>query len=152
MPSNILINGHRFDFSSVEINVNGRIFTGVTEISYSNSLEPGVVRGTSAQPIGRTRGEASSEASFTMLKSDYSQLIRALDPSGRRGYMERSFDINVSFREDFELPLQNDFLRGCRISQDEDSHSTGSEAIVVSVTLSVMRVFRNGQSPTNLDR
>lgn len=137
-----LIDGHRYSFSSVELRVAGRIYTGVTEISYSVSQEPGIVRGTGARPIGRTRGEYTAEGSLTMLKSDYYDLIQALSLRAE-GYLEASFDVVVTFSELFEPPIC-DVLRGCRITREEDSHSTGGEALTVSLTLSVMEIIRNG--------
>ncbi len=137
-----LVNGNRHDYSSVEINVNSRIFTGVSEVSYSDALEPGKIRGTSAMKNGRTRGEYDPDGSITLYKSEFQELIAALGA----GYMEVSFPIVVHYQEPGS-PIITDRLIGCRIKKAEDSHKEGSEALVVKCDLDIMGVVRNGVTP-----
>lgn len=139
------INGVRYDFSSVEINIDGTLFNGVKEITYKQSLEPGELRGTRAQLIGRTRGKYSAEATLTMFKTEYQQLVAALSAKGL-GYMETAFDIVVNHSEAAE-GVVTDLIVGCRIKDDEDSGSEGSDPLVVKVSLHVMRINRNGANP-----
>ena len=137
-----LINGLRFDYSSVEINANGSVLRGVKEISYSHKLEPGLVRGTSAQIQGRTRGQYEPEGSMTLYKQEALELIQALGG----GYMEKSFDLVVHF-SDFGQPLITDRVLGCRIKSEEDSHQEGSDALVTKFDLSVIAVIKGGIDP-----
>jgi hypothetical protein len=51
------INGLYFDWSSIEINIDGDVVVGVKEITYSDTTEPGEVRGPAPNLIGRTRAE-----------------------------------------------------------------------------------------------
>lgn len=140
------INGIVYDYSSITIVVNGVPYPGITEINYSDTLEPGILRGTSAFMRGRTRGMYEAEASFTMAKEDYNVLIKALVTlgGGIAGFMEVPFLISVSYAE-ATAALINDTVEGCRIKHNENSHSAGnSDGLVQKADLSVFRIGWNG--------
>ena len=86
MPTPIsypLINGVRYDFSSVELNFNGLIQrAGIKALSYKHSLTPGELRGNRPQLVGRTRGKYEASASFEMFKLEYQSFIAAIGCSG----------------------------------------------------------------------
>ena len=81
-PFQQLINGKTFDFSSIEITIGALSYTNVTEITYSDSLEPGILRGTSAKKKGRTRGEYNAEGSITVYKADLASILAELAALG----------------------------------------------------------------------
>ena len=136
------INGLRYDYSSAEINVAGRVITGVKEVRYSHKLEPGKVRGTSAQINGRTRGQYEAEASITLYKQEAQELIAALGA----GYMEVAFEVVVHYA-DAGQPVTTDRIVGCRIKSQENSHQEGSDALSVKFDLDVIAVIENGVEP-----
>jgi len=136
-----LINGTRYDFSSVEITIEAVLFNGVKEISYSDGLEPGELRGNHAQLIGRTRGKYSAEGSITFFKEEFQQFIAALAFKGL-GSMEASWNASVVYSEIGGAPLM-DQLFGCRIKKAEDSGSEGGDALAVKCDLHIMQVIRN---------
>lgn len=144
-----LINGNRYDFSSVELNVAGALFNGVKEITYSQTLEPGIVRGNRAQVIGRTRGPLDAEGNLTLYKLEFQSLIAALQvlgaPTGA-GFMEVPFDVVVNYAE-VGQPVITDTLRGCRIKKYEDTGAEGGEAIATSVDLHIMLILSGGLPP-----
>lgn len=137
-----LIRGNRFDYSSIEANINGAVFVGISEIDYSHKLDPGMMRGTSALPNGRTRGQYEAKGSITLYKSEAAELIAALGD----GYLERSFDIVVHYAE-AGSPMVTDTLIGCRIVDDGNSHKEGNDALTQKLELSIMRVDMNGVKP-----
>ncbi|MFN7135502.1 MAG: hypothetical protein ACK4N5_25750 [Myxococcales bacterium] len=146
-PRYPLINGNRHDFSSIEVKINGTIFLGVEEITYSHRLEPGKVIGTKAQLLGRTRGQYEPEASLTLFKQEYHDLIRRLGAGGA-GYMETAFDVVVSYSEkqDGRDVVLCDRIVGCRIKGVDNSHRSGSDALKVKVDLSVIRIDEDYKS------
>ncbi len=151
MPSNLinqLINGHRYDFSSIELTLlPGKIFTNVQEITYSQTLEPGILRGTSPHKLGRTRGQYDAEGSLTMYKEDWAEFIRLIrvDPQNvTQGFMEASFLVTIIYQELKSGAINTDILRGCRITSVENSHSEGTDALTVSADLDIMKVIENG--------
>lgn len=139
------INGKSYDFSSIEITINKIPYQGVTEISYSDTLEPGILRGTSAFMRGRTRGMYEAEASFSIYKEDLEPIKTALASLGLGGFMEAEFQITVSYRE-ATSPLIVDTIEGCRIKHNENSHSAGNaDGLIQKVDLSVFRIGWNGK-------
>jgi hypothetical protein len=149
MPSigNPLINGNRYDYSSIKAMLDGLSYLGFKSINYSHALEPGEVYGTHAQKMGRTRGQYKPEASFEMYKEEYALLLLGLGP----GYMERSFDIVVNY-EEWDGSIQRvitDNIIGFRIKKAENAHSSGNEPLTVKVEGSVMYVLENGLAPLN---
>ena len=135
-----LINGNKYDWSSVELDIgDAGIFTGVKEITFTHSLEPGVVRGTRAEMIGRTRGEYTAEGSMVVYAEEYSEIITALGD----GYMEASFSITITY-SDTNVPVQVNRLIGCRITNVEGGGSQGTDPLEVSLDLSIFRVETGG--------
>ena len=135
-----LINGNKYDWSSVELDIgDAGIFTGVKEITFTHSLEPGVVRGTRAEMIGRTRGEYTAEGSMVVYAEEYSEIITALGD----GYMEASFSITSTY-SDTNVPVQVNRLIGCRITNVEGGGSQGTDPLEVSLDLSIFRVETGG--------
>ena len=137
-----LVNGTRFDFSSIETDVNGVVNKGYKEISYSHKLEPGQVKGNSPQVLGRTTGEYSAEGSLTMFLSEWDELKRSLSP----GYMTTVFTISVAYNDDGE-PLQVDNLLGCRIKNVEKQHSQGGDPLAMKIDLDILYIRENGDDP-----
>lgn len=140
-----LINGIRYDYSSIEISINGITYSAVQEISYQHSLEPGILRGTRAGKLGRTRGQYDATGSLVMYKSDYQQLITLLQATNPlTGYMEKSFLVTVIYEEIGSGELITDILQGCRITSSENSHSQGSDALQVTSQMDIMNLLENG--------
>jgi hypothetical protein len=146
-----LINGFRYDFSSVEIRVGGTIFNGVKSLKYSQTLEPGKARGNRSQVIGRTRGKLDSDGSIELYRLEFDDLVRALgllQPG--LGYMEVPFDIVAMYGEVNIAQPTVDSLMGCRIKKHDTPLQEGGDAVTVSCDLDVMYVLMNGQAPIGL--
>jgi hypothetical protein len=142
-----LINGHRYDFSSVEIVAAARIFNGVKSLKYTQSLEPGKVRGNRSQVIGRTRGPLDSEGSVELYRLEFQELIAALAQLRPGvGYMEAPFDIVATYSEVGSTVL-TDVLQGCRIKKHENSGQEGGDALTVACDLDIMMVLPGGVAP-----
>lgn len=137
-----LINGTYPDFASIEIKVRGTHIIGISEISYSDNLEPGVVRGTHAQALGSTTGEYTAEASMTMYRPEFDELITRLG----NGYKQVPFDIVVNYRPPGGKMI-TDKIIGARITNVEISASQGSDPVSVSVTLAPNHLILNGVEP-----
>lgn len=145
-----LINGLRYDWSCVEIVLGVLRFSGVKSITYKHMLEPGELRGTRAQLIGRTRGKYSADASIEIYRSEYEVFISQLAiigaPQGL-GYMETSFDVQASYATTpIDVPLI-DKIVGCRLKQADRTNQEGEEALTVKCDLHVMYIIENGKLP-----
>lgn len=139
------INGNRYDFTSVGIQVNGVALLGqeITSVDYKHGLKPASIYGTSPRKLGRSRGVYEADASLEITKESYAILVAALSQDPTRGYMEMPFLVTVMYA-DVGQPTQQDDLVGCRIVEDSDAHKTGSEGLTVRVTLDVIKILRNG--------
>lgn len=145
------INGVRHDHSSVEIVIDGVLFNGVKDVSWKHSLEPGEVKGNSANVTGRTRGSYKAEGEITLYEAESSALIAALDAKGLAlgmGFMEVPFDVLVTRAENFMPPITSK-LSACRITSTDHSSSEGGDALVVKHSLHVMLV-QEGIGPSGL--
>jgi hypothetical protein len=133
------INGHVFDFSSIELTANGQIFLGVTEINSTQSLEPGIIRGTSAQKIGRTRGEYDSTGSMSMYLEDFREFIAGLGD----GYGEVSWDATITFSTPGTTTRVTKLL-GCRITTDAEEASQSTDGLVTAFDIDIMQIEKDG--------
>jgi hypothetical protein len=152
-----VVNGIRFDFSSIQFRVQGKIFPGIKSLNYNHALDPGVLGGTAAQDIGRTRGKYKAEGNIELFREDADDFLTLIAPAslitgGQTGigFMEVSFDISVTFFEPIQgtgPAVQNDILRGCRIKKEDSSNSAGSDPSTLKYDLHIMLLTRNGKAP-----
>jgi hypothetical protein len=150
MPAGIstLINGHRWDFASVTLRVNvptPTILTLVASINYEDALTPTALRGTSAMKLGRTRGQYEANGSMSIYAEEFRVLMRALAamPPAGGGFMEKSFEIGISYGEEFSVPA-NDELQGVRIVRVNNQNQQGGDPLYIDVDLDIMSVLRDG--------
>lgn len=152
----ILINGEYPDWSSVQVKVTGGLVIGITAVNYKNALNAAMVYGQGGQPIGRTRGQYSSDASITLTKPAYYDLIKKLVPPGsKRGYMEVPFNIVVqtSFTMEGVERLYSDEIVGARIAEDPQDKKPGPDPLSIAVKLTTMYILIDGLPPiSNLKR
>lgn len=149
------INGVRSSWSEIEFALMTRaspfVSLGIREISYKPTLKGAKVRGAGAVPLGRTRGIADHEGSFTMLKEEADAFLFSLG----YGYGEIPFDIFVAYRIDDGTPadlpgqMHQDAILGARIEEVDQSYAQGSDGLLVKFSLSVMDVLLNGLSITS---
>ena len=153
-----LINGSRFSFSSVDFRIPtfpGQRITDIKSVDYTSTLEPGKVFGTSAQKVGRTRGQQECEGSVEMYREAWGLLLPALSaltaftsglsPLGAPpGIQEVAFDIIVSYAELPISPVQTDVLKGCRIKKIGSNAAEGTEALTVKLDLDIMQIGYTG--------
>lgn len=145
-----LIDGHKHDFSSVEVQIAKgaegapEIFTAITELSYNQSLSPGELHGTAGQPLAFTQGKLEvGEGSFSMPIEDAHELIASLGD----GYKTIQFNVTASYAADGSETV-TDKLFGCRITDDETSGSGDSEdPILVAFSFKYLRGSRGGYNP-----
>ena len=142
-----MINGVRHAWSSIEFRANGNVILGCTEINYTTKLEPSVVRGAGALPIGLTLGNADFDGDFSLLLQEFNDLMVTLGP----GAMTVAFDIIISYDATLGnvvsggLDVIVDTLRGCRITNIEASNSGGStDATVRKCTIKPTMILLNG--------
>ncbi len=140
----INVKGFEYSFASVKLKADDQDIEGLKSIEYSNEIDRGMVRGTGMQVKGMTRGQAKASAKITFSTlGAYQAFIAHLG----NGYMERSFDIVVSYREGTETPIITDEVVGCRFKKPQRKAAQGTDSLEVDVDLDVMYCIENGLLP-----
>jgi hypothetical protein len=142
MPVFTQVNGKAYSHQSVEVSILGKARPFVKEVTYSDSLEPGEVRGTSAQLLSRTRGEYKSEASITFYKGGAEEIREELGD----GFLETEIDIVVT-RQELEMSTITDTIVKCRIKKTESGSQSGSDPNEEKWELHPMYILWNGWNP-----
>lgn len=136
------INGKAYSHSSLEIDLAGETYFGISSISYEDSLEPGEGRGTTSQVIYRTAGEYTANAEIEMYLDQAETFRQALGP----GMMSREFDIVITYGED-DMPLVTRTLVSCRITRRGNDSSEGKDPTKVKFPLHVMKILYEDDEP-----
>ncbi len=138
-----LVNGNRFDYTSIEAIVSGVPYRGVKAVNYSDSLDKAKQYGTSARPLGKTRGKYDADASLEIFKEEAIVLRTALAAlAGGDGWGEVDFTLVVAYAEAGQ-PVTVDTVQAS-VQKCEDGHAQGNEGLTEKWTLTVMEVKRNG--------
>lgn len=148
-----LVNGVRYDHSSLDIKIAGLSFLGVKSIDYSDGLEPGKGYGTSGQKLFRTRGIYDPSASIELWTAEaYNFEALLIQQNPNTGLYECAFNIDVNRLPEGGVAMATDNIVGCRIKKVSESSSQGSaDAHARKYELDVMYIKRNGNVPlTNM--
>lgn len=142
MASDFQINGVTHDYASLEVQLGPLAYEPrLTEVSYKETLSRAKVFGTRRKAVGRTGGFLDSEASITLLKSGWDDLIEKLGD----GFGLVEFDILIVYRRRGSALYTRDVLERCTIMEPDVSPSQGDDPLATKISLSVMRVCWNGK-------
>jgi hypothetical protein len=137
------INGNRYSWASVEIDIGGVIVTDIVSIDYSSKVDRKEVYPTGGiAPVGRTRGRGSHSASFEIRKEAHRNLIKRLG----NGFMEVPFGVTVNYQDEGN-PICTDQLIACKMGETANSHKDGNEELIVKVPLSLLDIKYDSLSP-----
>lgn len=140
-----LINGVRFDFSSVKLTINDVPFVGVSSLNYKATLDPGEARGTAAQLLGRTRGKYTVEGSIELFMSEDDELTDLLTSQGL-GIYEQTFTIVANYSE-VGSSIVTDTILGARLKTGDRSFKNGSDALVIKRDIHALVLLENNKLP-----
>lgn len=91
----------------------GRDFEGITELSYSDSVEKENIYGAAGAPIGRGEGNYAAEASITLIKEEADAMQLSLGQGARLTDIA-PFDIAISY--DYLGRIYKDRIRNCEFT------------------------------------
>ncbi len=133
--------GFRAGFNSLQVKLNGQEIIGLSEGKLSRKRERGVVYGTNADPIGKTRGKNGYEASITVFVAEFKAYI--LDTFGA-GYADVQMILEVTITEN-GYDTQTHTAYGCTIDASELSFSEGTDPLkMASIDLGPTKILFNG--------
>jgi hypothetical protein len=142
-----LTDGFALSFDKAEIDVAGRIFTAISSVSFNQPIEEGIIRGTSAYPLSRTRGQAdigegALEFSDVEEYAEFRKHVAGL--SGANGaFCEGIWELSVTYRKN-EDKVITAVCKSCRALDSEFDHEEGPDGLPVSVPFSFMRRLIDG--------
>jgi hypothetical protein len=135
---------------------------GIKSIEYSHKVTRSKVRGTHPQAIGRTPGEYEASGSITLYKRYADEFLKTLTKNGSLGIFDAPFDLTVSYSVMRDAPANaanfvgvpgvspqvvTDKILGCYLSEDNESHSQGTNPLEVRFGLDIMLLVKNGMKP-----
>lgn len=133
MPSKPLINGFEYQFASIEIRGNNKVFTRVTQLSYSDECRTTDVRGVGGRLLGRICGQYEANLSLELLKTAEAEFLELFrDESGE--IFGKSVELVISYADLGQKPV-SEYIRGARLTARRNNHSAGSEPLTVAYDL-----------------
>lgn len=149
-----LIQGVKYDFSSLDVKLGGVSYLGVKAVDWNDGLEPGKGYGTSAQKLFSTRGQYDADGSLELWYAE-SDVFEAqlIQQNPNTGLYEIRFPIDITLNPEGGLAATTNNLVGARLKKRTVSPAQGNEAISVKYDLDLMYVIKNGIAPlTNMLR
>jgi hypothetical protein len=147
MPFYPDINGIRTSFVSLFCGVDALPLIGIKSINYRVTHERAKIRGTSAHPIGRTRGQVDYEGDIEVYQAEwYKFLLPRLSNLGLVGYSETSHTVTCAWAEEASpLDIVQDTLVGVMFDADDIAAAEGPDAATVKATMNIMRIIKDGR-------
>lgn len=143
-----LVNGVRYDHSSLDVKLAGISYLGVKSLDWNDGLEPGKGYGTAAQKLFRTRGQYDASGSLELWAAESINFEAAqIQANSGVGFYEIVFPIDVTYVTEGGQPPFTTNLVGVRIKKRSESSSASSEALSTKYDLDVMYIIRNGVLP-----
>jgi hypothetical protein len=152
-----LLNGPRQDAGSIEIKLNAKRYIGIKSISYKQEIDPGVVYGGLAQPLGFTRGIYKPvEGEIVFLREEFVELTSDLQILAV-GLLEAQFAAIITYSEvppasvpGNPLNTSKDEILGMRFKASDHKAEFGTnDGLVVAMPFMALMLFVNGKAPLN---
>jgi hypothetical protein len=139
-----LTNGEYPDFAAITLDFTGfKMPGGLEELNYEDGLEPGEVRGNSAQLIGTTVGTYSASADFSCFVPQMQEIRTLLQRRG--GLYTARFNI-TAIVERGSITSTVEIL-GCRMKKISAAFKSGNEGLMQKAELHVLGIVTDGVLP-----
>jgi hypothetical protein len=137
-----LINGSTYNWAQVRIQFSNMAtpIIGVTNISYGATREFENVYGTGDQPIARSSGNVTYEASVTLFKDEVKR-IQDASPFGDITLLE-PFEIVVSFRSDIADKITTEVLKNVQFTSNATAIAQNDKTISIELPLIIAGIKR----------
>lgn len=139
MSAQPTINGRQYTHVSLTVNINGRDYFGVSDVSYGTEREMAGVFGTGPNQVGVAAGPVKHTGSLEMYKLFAVRLRNALG----NGYMEVPMIITASWRETSISELHTDVVDGF-IKKDDTKSTQGADPTKETFEMHVNQITRDG--------
>lgn len=143
-----LVQGVRFDHSSLDIKLVGVSFLGVKSIDWNDEMNPGDVYGTGAQRLGVTRGQYKAKGNIEIWKAEaynFENLVVTATPG--IGLLECRWPGDINYVMEGGIGPFTSNLVGCRIISRNNQSAQGNEPASVKYGLDITYAIDNGVAP-----
>lgn len=142
----VLINGSTYNWAQIRVQFSNMTtpIIGVTNISYSSSREFENIYASGDQPIARSSGNVTYEASITLLKDEVVRIQNA-SPNGDITLLE-PFEVIVSYRSDIASKITTETLKNCQFTSNATTVAQNDKSIAVELPLIIAGIKR-GSNP-----
>lgn len=141
------INGRTYDFSDIQLKVNGETVTNVEilGISYNLNRTVGKMRANGPKKRYRTRGYTDPAGEFRIPLHQRDALLDALVAASETGgFGDASVEITVTYGTDNQ-PVMTDTLEQCTILDISDEGEEGEDGLQVSIPIDIIDIDFNGK-------
>ncbi len=136
--------GRAYEFNKAEIDLDGKLFTAISNLQHNQPIEEGVAYGAAPQPLARTTGQLGM-GQGNMEWSDLGELQDFIDAMGD-GWQEREFKITATYSCQGRPTIRRTLLQ-CRLLDVAEDHSAGPDPLGGSMPFSFIRRELNGKRP-----
>ena len=131
--------GFRAGFQSVILKIDGQEFTGFKSVEMSRTRSRGIVKGASADPLGKTRGSNEYKMSVEVYVAEFKAFM--IDQFGA-GYGDKLFSCEVDITEN-GYDTQTVQALGCTIDESTLSFAEGTDALTYAIEFNPVKVIFN---------
>ena len=136
--------GSGYTLDKCEIDLNGKIYVAIENISGSQPVEESSKNGAHGAPILRSRGTMSL-GTGSVEWSDIGAAQEFIDDLGD-GWQEKIWKATLTYSATGRPTIKRTYI-GCRCLDAEEDHASGPEILGTTMPFSFMRREMNGKKP-----
>ena len=136
-----MVDGARVAFVSMEAKLKGQIFVGITKLDYSRKRNREILKGTNADPIGKTRGDNDYACTGELYLAEFNQFIHQV--LGGDGYGDVFFPIDVTYSEN-GFDTIHDQIIGCTVDETKRANAKGPAGTTTEVDFAPLKIKFDG--------
>lgn len=137
--------GFALSFVSGELTMNGRIFTGISNVSIDQPTSEGSINGTKVKPIKRTKGKMEmGDGSVTF--SDEEERLEFIESLGD-GFRDKIWGLVWTLKNERTGKVYRNECDACRVLSNAVDHGEGEDALGGDIGFSFMDHKINGKRP-----
>lgn len=133
-----LVNGHRYSFASIELQINDLWYVGFTSVSYSEEVAPVEIYGSDSIRIGRTVGKRKTQGEIEMYRREWDVLRSTLGTSFGR----KKAKVIVHYA-DLNQPTVTDRIDGY-LSKVDAKNDEGTDPTTITLGIDAMDIRWGG--------
>ncbi|MCM0757347.1 hypothetical protein M7775_02035 [Sporomusa sphaeroides DSM 2875] len=128
------INGKKYAWEDITINLPHGILIGVQDIEYGDKKEIEAVYGKGSNPVGYSEGNYSADGiKLTLLRDEYNKLNDYAKGQASAFYRLNPFPITVSYADEDEKTI-TDTLPSCKFTERKSSAKQGDKGLTVELS------------------